>query len=852
MIAERGLIGLALAGRVARWIRTWPARRVGLAAVAGGLVLWAAVLGQVAPLQAQEEANSEADGAPRNVAGVRISGLSGSLTSGSSDSFTVEAFNLTTVVGYEVSVSRNNGTLGIGACGTSSQTQRVSGVKSQNLTFTVHGCAAGAGTVTAVVRRSGLTTNEDAVSQGVTVTARAPDAPARPTAPNPQPRAFTAQWQAPGNTGGAALTGYHVLRRANGAAWPPDSQAKKVGATTRSYRFTGLAPNRIYWFKVKACNGANQTRCSGWSPQASVTLPIDKPGTPRWGALTEDITQIQVRWSAPEDTGGVSLTGYGLRHWRPGTDREPSGAQAVVNAQTHDRTFSGLAPDTTYRFSIQACNGTNRCSGWSNKDGRTDPTPSPTPTPEPVPPDPTEPPEPPEPPKPPPVERPGSGIADQMYLAGQLVSVLLPAASGGGHWTYTLTPALTNGLTFDPSSRTIAGTPQVGANAVEHTYTATKTENGATTIETSQFSVAVFDLAIWAERLNDGNAQRLQGATFWGGVYERWKVLEYALIWTVDVLPGGASRVGDYWFQLRLPASAGFQANLTGGCDWPNKAPSDTEQVQTAWTPSSFGFYFVRCSLGSASSANVELWVRDKGGTEALLQTRALSGQAWHQADHVATYYVRGTSGATIRLVESAVDAGDGLFPKPRPANLDPTVTPGPTYTPNPVLGNLHRYVEAAGTWTALDGVKVQTAASRAEADAVIKGYWDTDPAGEDDGVCMDSIACVYVGGVYPDLKLEMEFFIEDPPHWGSDDYARAWTLDHQLARRRESEFQYLPAVLVHELGHVLGLGHSNDPYDIMNGFVREIGCTRSDCGLSDNDREGARALYTSPHHAPH
>ena len=172
--------------------------------------------------------------------------------------------------------------------------------------------------------------------------------------------------------------------RPNGASWPPDSQAKKVGASTRSQRFSGLSPNRIYWFKVKACNGANQTRCSGWSPQASVTLPIDTPGTPRWGSFTAETTQIRVSWSAPGDTGGVGLTGYGLRHWRKGAT-EPSSAQVVVNAQTSARTFGGLAPNTGYRFSIQACNGTNRCSGWTNKDGTTKPTPTPPPPPPPPP-----------------------------------------------------------------------------------------------------------------------------------------------------------------------------------------------------------------------------------------------------------------------------------------------------------------------------------------------------------------------------------------------------------------------------------------------------------------------------------
>ena len=367
---------------MARRVGAWPARRVGLAAVAGLLLVSAAWLGGQGPVGAQE-AEAEAAADPKSVAEVRISGLSGTLTYGGRDSFTVTASNLTTVVGYDVIVSRTNGTLGIGACGTGSQTQRVSGVTSQDLRFTVRACAAGSGTVTAVVRRSGLTINEHAYRQGVTVQARAPLAPARPTAPNPKPREFTAQWQAPGDTGGTALTGYHVLMRPNGAAWPPDSQAKNVGASTRSQRFSGLTPNRIYWFKVKACNGATQTRCSGWSPQASVTLPIGTPEKPTWGDFDRKPTEITVHWSAPDDTGGVGLTGYGLRHWRKGAS-EPSSAQAVVNAQTTSRTFTSLAANTPYRFSIQACNGPSRCSGWTNKDGRTDPTPTPPPPPDPT------------------------------------------------------------------------------------------------------------------------------------------------------------------------------------------------------------------------------------------------------------------------------------------------------------------------------------------------------------------------------------------------------------------------------------------------------------------------------------
>ena len=176
-------------------------------------------------------AEGEAAADPKSVAEVQISGLSGSLTYGGSDGFTVTASNLTTVVGYDVIVSRNNGTLGIGACGTGSQTQRVSGVTSQNLSFTVRACWAGSGTVTAVVRRSGLTINENAYRQTVTVQARAPAAPARPTAPNPKAREFTG---AVAGAGGHRGHGADGLPRAHAPQW--GQPGRRIARRIRSAR----------------------------------------------------------------------------------------------------------------------------------------------------------------------------------------------------------------------------------------------------------------------------------------------------------------------------------------------------------------------------------------------------------------------------------------------------------------------------------------------------------------------------------------------------------------------------------------------------------------------------------------
>ena len=84
----------------------------------------------------------------------------------------------------------------------------------------------------------------------------------------------------------------------------------------------------------------------------------------------------------------------------------------------------------------------------------------------------------------------GDTVADQTYTAGSAIDTLqLPVATGGTDpLVYSILPAVGNGLSFDPATRQITGTPTATAAAVEYTYTVTDADNDTDTLT---FSITV-------------------------------------------------------------------------------------------------------------------------------------------------------------------------------------------------------------------------------------------------------------------------------------------------------------------------------------------------------------------------
>ena len=84
-------------------------------------------------------------------------------------------------------------------------------------------------------------------------------------------------------------------------------------------------------------------------------------------------------------------------------------------------------------------------------------------------------------------------IANQVYFQGQSLGpngVTLPAADGGnGTVTYTLSPALSNGLSFNAATRTITGTPSSVQTATTYTLTATDSDTYGPDSDTATFTI---------------------------------------------------------------------------------------------------------------------------------------------------------------------------------------------------------------------------------------------------------------------------------------------------------------------------------------------------------------------------
>ena len=230
---------------------------------------------------------------------------------------------------------------------------------------------------------------------------------------------------------------------------------------------------------------------------------------------------------------------------------------------------------------------------------------------------------------------PGAAIVNQSWTANTAISTLqLPEATGGNApLTYTLTPALPNGLTFNATARTLAGTPTATLGKTQFTYTVSDA-NGDTATLTFDIEVAADLTPAFAPGAAIANQS-----------------------WTA----------GTAISTLQLPAASGGNAPLTysltpavpTGLTFNATARTLTGTPTAAFSKTSFT-YTVTDGDGDTATLTFDIEVA-ADLTPAFAQGAAIPAQSWTAGTAIGTLQLPAASGGNAPLTYSltlAVPAG--------------------------------------------------------------------------------------------------------------------------------------------------------------------------------------------------
>ena len=240
-------------------------------------------------------------------------------------------------------------------------------------------------------------------------------------------------------------TSYHVTYSSDGGASWSLAALNHPGS---SITIGGVDNAKTYIVGVRARGDGGD---SGWlnSPPAGPFTPPKPPAAPSSVTVTRTDGALAASWTAVE-----GATSY---HVTYSSDGGASWSLAALSHPGSSITISGADNSKTYTVGVRA-RGDGGDSGWTNSPAA-GPYAPPTAS----------------------LSFGDAGIADQSWTVDAAIDTLtLPAATRSedgasttvGATTYSLSPALPAGLSFDAVARTISGTPTGAAASATYTYTA--------------------------------------------------------------------------------------------------------------------------------------------------------------------------------------------------------------------------------------------------------------------------------------------------------------------------------------------------------------------------------------------
>ena len=390
------------------------------------------------------------------------------------------------------------------------------------------------------------------------------------------------------------------------------------------------------------------------------------------------------------------------------------------------------------------------------------------------------------------------------FHVGQVNTIALPVATGGnGDLTYTLS-TLGTGLTFDEDNHqiNIASSGPVAADQLTYTLSAHDSDSDTSNADadTTEIVVNFFNITIVADHVEYRGPTSLPYLQT--SVYDRLEV---------GVSDAVLTRSRDYKVQFSLPDSTGYKLK-THSC-----AAAILSPLWSGWLDlnGATEIHMVRCGLGARGSSSVPVEIQyDDGGITRTVELATLSLtflQARHHPDNVASYQLR--------------DPWIGITP--------------PSYSTYDVIAQdkLASIVTTGkNAWSTTD---FRFSPVTSSPDIYITGYFlENNLCGGDAIACISRPSATHYAGT---RNLQIEF----PPK-GVEDDPRNWTVERYLLNSGQTDYFYLPAVVVHEMGHGAGLGHpDNGEYSIMSQGYQERIVT-----VTSLDITAISKLYSG--HTPH